>query len=190
MTLRPVQTALVDGHERPVGPMPESLWLGDNAGLIASIAPLYLSGSVLDVTYGRGVWWKRFTPEPFAWHDLAEDGVDFRALPHADDSWDAVCFDPPYIPSRSMETSTKRAVSHRAAYGLDERRTRAELEALIADGLAECARVSRGWVLAKCCDYAENPTTFRLGHVSTTARYTAVTSQEMVDAAEGLPRFS
>jgi hypothetical protein len=164
---RAVQTALDVAHERPVGAIPESFYIGDNAGLIAAIAPLYLTGDVLDVTYGGGAWWRRFTPETFAYHDLDLDGVDFRALPYGDGSWDAVCFDPPYVPSRAMETSTGRAIAHRSAYGLTVRRSRAELEALIAAGLAECARVTRRWVLAKCCDYAENPTTFRLGHVTT-----------------------
>jgi hypothetical protein len=167
MTLRPVQTSFVDGTERPVGPIPESIVVGDNAALIAAVGPLYLTGSVLDVTYGRGAWWKRYTPDPFVHHDLAQDGIDFRDLPYEDGSWDAVCFDPPYLPSRSMETSTGRAVDHREAFGLDVRRTRAELEALISDGLAECGRVASQWVLAKCCDYAENPTTFRLGHITT-----------------------
>lgn len=165
---RDVQTALVDEHEKPVGPMPESFWLGDNAGLVSAIAPLYLTGSVLDVTYGLGAWWRRFTPEPFAHHDLADDGVDFRQLPYLDGSWDAVCFDPPYIPSRAAHTSTRRAVTHRAAFGLNENRSRVDVEKLIADGLAECARVARRWVLAKCCDYSENATTaLRLGHVKT-----------------------
>jgi hypothetical protein len=166
---RPVQMAFEPANDRPTGPMPQSLWLGDNGGLIASIAPLYLTGSVVDVTYGKGMWWQRFTPEPFAFHDLVIDGVDFRALPYPDRSWDAVCFDPPYIPSRAPETSTKRGSTHRTAYGLAVRRSRVELEALIADGLAECSRVARQWVLAKCCDYAENPSTFRLGHISTIA---------------------
>jgi hypothetical protein len=167
MTVRPVQTSFVDGGEKPVGKIPESFVLGDNAQLIASIAPLYLSGSVLDVTYGRGAWWKRYAPEPFASHDIALDGVDFRALPEQDRSWDAVCFDPPYIPSRAMETSTGRAVDQRSAYGLTERRSRADVDKLIADGLAECARVARQWVLVKSCDYAENPTVFRLAHITT-----------------------
>lgn len=172
---RPMQTALVDGHEKPVGPLPESVYLGDNAGLMAMVAPLYLTGSVLDVTYGRGAWWRRFSPATFGKHDLELDGVDFRALPYNDSSWDTVCFDPPYLPSHATHTTTKRALEHRAAYGLMEPRTRADVEALIADGLAECARVAKWWVLAKCCDYAENPTTaLRLGHVSTIAAGQAV----------------
>lgn len=163
---RPVQLGLLEGTDRGVGPMLQSVVYGSNADLIAAVAPLYLTGSVLDVTYGRGMWWRRYTPAPFAHHDLAVDGVDFRALPYGDDTWDTVCFDPPYIPSHATHTSTKRAVTHRAAYGLMEPRSRAEVEALMADGLAEAARVARRWVLAKCCDYAENPTSFRLGHVS------------------------
>ncbi len=139
---------------------------GDNAGLIAAIAPLYLTGSVLDVTYGRGNWWRKFTPHPFAHHDLDMDEVDFRALPEADSSWDTVCFDPPYLPVRAAHTSTGNAVRHREAFGLNERRSRVELDALMAEGLAECARVARRWVLAKCCDYAQNQTVFTLGHVA------------------------
>lgn len=166
---RPVQTALMEGCERPVGPMPGSLFLGDNAGLIASIAPLYLTGSVLDVTYGQGAWWRRFTPSAFAHHDLADDGVDFRALPYEDDAWDTVCFDPPYIPSRAMHTSTKRGRTHRLAYGLTERRSRTDVETLFAEGLVECARVARRFVLAKCCDYSEGGGSFVLGHVSAIA---------------------
>ena len=166
--LRPVQTSLFVGEERSVGPLPQSVVLGDNSTLIASIAPIYLTGSVLDVTYGRGMWWRRFAPETFAHHDLVGDGVDFRNLPHADDSWDAVCFDPPYVPSRAPHTTGPGIRGdYRAAYGLKVPRTKAELQALVADGLAECARVSRKWVLAKCCDYAENERTFVLGHVST-----------------------
>lgn len=162
---RAVQTSLIEGGERSVGPLPVSVVVGDNSALMASIAPLYLDGSVLDVTYGRGMWWRRFKPEPFLGHDLA-DGIDFRALPHDDDSWDTVCFDPPYIPTRAAQTAS-RVLAGRflPSFGLEETRTKAQLDALHAAGLAECGRVSRRWVLAKCCDYAENRSTFVLGHV-------------------------
>lgn len=166
---RDVQAAFDIVDERPVGPLPQSFFVGDNAALIASVAPLYLTGTVLDVTYGQGVWWRRFQPKAFHGSDLA-DGIDFRDLPHADDSWDTVCFDPPYIPSRRPETmSAKVRGDHRGAYGLNTTRTRAAVEQLIADGLAECARVARMWVLAKACDYSENERTFVLGHVSAIA---------------------
>jgi hypothetical protein len=170
LTARPVQTSLVEGGERSVGPLLQSLVLGDNAALIAAIAPLYLTGSVLDVTLGRGVWWRRFKPEVFAGHDLATDGVDFRDLPYGAGSWDSVCFDPPYVPSRAPHTTTAAVRGDfRGAYGLATPRSKAELDQLIAGGMAECARVARSWVLVKCCDYAENAGRFVLGHVETMA---------------------
>jgi hypothetical protein len=167
---RPLQTGLFEGDDRAVGPMPQSFVLGDNSALIASIAPLYLTGSVLDVTYGRGVWWRRFSPASLGKHDLVLDGVDFRALPDEDESWDAVCFDPPYIPTRAAHTASPLLKGRfRPSYGLETPRTRVELDTLIAAGLAECARVSRRWVLMKCCDYAETKDHFVLGHVSAIA---------------------
>lgn len=160
-----MQTSMMEGRERAVGPLPPSVVVGDNSALIASIAPLYLTGSVLDVTYGRGMWWRRFTPEPFLGHDLA-DGIDFRDLPHEEGSWDTVCFDPPYIPTRAAQTASPVLEGRfRPSFGLEQTRTKAQLDKLIADGLAECGRVARRWVLAKCCDYAENRSTFVLGHV-------------------------
>lgn len=164
-TARPVQLALVEGADKAVGPLVGSAMFGHNADLIAAVAPLYLTGSVLDVTYGRGMWWRRFTPEPFAFHDLALDGVDFRALPHPDRSWDAVCFDPPYVPRHGVGDATmRRDQDFRERFGLVEPRTELQLRKLIDDGLAECARVGRRWLLAKCNDYC-NGRRFHLGHV-------------------------
>jgi len=41
--------------DKPVGPVPQSVQhVSTNAELIAAVAPIYLTGSVLDVTYGRG----------------------------------------------------------------------------------------------------------------------------------------
>ena len=153
--VRPVQTALLDGMERPAGPIPLSVIQGTNADLIASVAPIYLTGSVLDVTYGRGKWWDRFTPEPFTFHDLhTVDGVDFTRLPHDDRSFDAVCFDPPYIPAGGTRTSgaTSDEANFRSAFGLAPM-NQAELDEMVFAGLAEVARVSRRWVLVKCMDF-------------------------------------
>jgi len=139
-----------------------------------AVAPLYLTGSVLDVTYGEGGWWKRFKPDELAAHDLDPakgDGVDFRALPELDSSVDTVCFDPPYTPAGGLETSTTGyrrpgGKDFRRRYGLNTESTAwADLEALIAAGLTECARVARRWVLVKCMDFVDGGT-FRLGHLS------------------------
>lgn len=53
-----------------------------------------------DTTWGKGAFWKH-VPEGY-YEVLASDlnsGVDARNLPYADDSLDAVVFDPPYMHS-------------------------------------------------------------------------------------------
>lgn len=131
-----------------------------NGDLLAAIAPLYLTGSVLDVTYGRGHWWTRFTPDPFTFHDLALDGVDFRDLPHPDRAFDAVAFDPPYLPQGGATSTTDGGFRQR--FGLLPR-NRAELDELIDAGLREAARVAGRWLITKSTDYT-NGNRFHLGH--------------------------
>lgn len=105
-------------------------------------------------------------PPLFVAHDLATDGVDFRNLPHADRSFDTVCFDPPYVPRHGADDATMpRDQDFRARFGLDQSRSHADMKQLIADGLAECSRVAHRWVLAKCCDFS-NGRQFHLGHVT------------------------
>jgi hypothetical protein len=163
--VRPLQLSIVEGRECPVGPLLQSVFQGSNADLIAAVAPMYLTGSVLDVTYGRGMWWRRCSPEPFTFHDVALDGVDFRSLPHPDRSFDAVCFDPPYVPRHGNTDATMpRYQDFRERYGLDTSRSWTELRALILEGLAECARVSGRWVLVKCNDFVTGRE-LELGHV-------------------------
>lgn len=150
---RPVQGSFVEGMERPVGPILRSVFQGTNADLIAAVAPLYLTGSVLDTTYGEGKWWVRFTPDDFTFHDLKVDGVDFTALPHDDQSFDTVVYDPPYVPAGGAATNQQVAGSFRSAFGLTAGRTGAEFDRLVMDGLAECCRVSRRFVLVKCMEF-------------------------------------
>lgn len=148
---RDLQLSLVEGLERPTGPLPPSIIAGNNDDLIARIAPLYLNGRVLDCTYGRGMWWRKFRPADFTTHDLALDGIDFRDLPEPANHFDAVCFDPPYVPSGGNGPSAKE---YRDRYGLTAR-TRLQMDRLIDDGIRGCARVLKpsGFLLAKCCDF-------------------------------------
>lgn len=162
---RPVQLGLLEGADKAVGPMLPSVVHGSNADLITALAPLYLTGSVLDVTYGRGMWWRRYRPERLVAHDLELDGVDFRDLPHPAGSFDTVCFDPPYVPRHGKGDATMpRDQDFRARFGLAEPRTELQMRQLINDGLTECARVSGRWLLVKCTDYC-NGRQFHLGHV-------------------------
>jgi hypothetical protein len=148
---RPIQQSLIPELARPLGTVPGSVQVGDNADLIATLAPLYLTGSVLDVTYGQGGWWRRFTPDPFVAHDLTTDGVNFTDLPHPDGSFDAVTFDPPYIPQGG--TNHLAATEWGKRYGITVSRTMDDMDQMFTAGMAEAARVSRQWVLVKCTDH-------------------------------------
>lgn len=165
--VRDVQLALLEGMERNVGPLPLSVFRGTNADLMSALAPLYLTGSVMDVTYGNGPtaggWWRSFTPNPFTFHDLAIDGVDFRALPEADDSIETVCFDPPYIPAGGKPT-TRDAGGFRQRFGLATGISYPDMIEMMRDGLAECARVASRFVLAKCSDFVTSGK-FTLAHM-------------------------
>jgi tRNA G10 N-methylase Trm11 len=127
-----------------------------NAELIADCHRLgYLNDEdhVLDPTYGRGIWWKVWRPAGLTTHDIIVDGVDFRALPHADGEFDAVAFDPPYV-SVGGRTTTMPDFHNR--FGLTDAPTSpAGLQEMIDAGLVEMHRVVRptGIVLVKCQDY-------------------------------------
>jgi hypothetical protein len=128
---------------------------GANGVLIATVARLgYLgepTSTVLDVTYGRGLWWTRYRP------GCLIIGVgDFRDRPEVDDSVEIVCFDPPYISTGNRETSSVDELYDR--FGLGELTGWRAIRRLIDDGLAECTRVLApgGYLLVKCMDYVES----------------------------------
>src|SRR5258708_4852631 len=124
---------------------------GTNDQLIAEVAKLYLAdGAVIaDVTYSSGRFWKkanlsRFTflasyliPSPA--QRVPVLACDFRALPYATGSVDALIFDPPYIhaPGKGM-------LNHRYN-GLQttDLASYAAIMALYKDGMTEAARVLR-----------------------------------------------
>lgn len=160
---RDVQLSLLPDlvPERPQGWIMPSVFRGTNADLIEAVAPMYLTGSVCDVTYGDGRWWERYRPTQLVTHDADAgkgDGVDFTDLPEADDTYDAVAFDPPYIPQGGTNNTDDDAINRfRSGFGL---KTRKEpyLWFMIGAGLAECARVTRpgGYVVTKCTDYVSS----------------------------------
>ena len=77
-----------------------SAGIASNDEVFPSILSLYVApGSVIaDVTYGRGVFWRRVPEGVFRVlpTDLAT-GTDCRNLPYGDGSIDCVVFDPPYM---------------------------------------------------------------------------------------------
>ena len=74
--------------------------VGTNDLVFPQILSLYVEpgSTVADVTFGRGVFWKRVQKD--AYNLLAtdiSDGTDCRDLPYSDGSIDCVVFDPPYM---------------------------------------------------------------------------------------------
>jgi hypothetical protein len=73
---------------------------GNNSDLFPQILSLYVAkgSKVADVTYGRGVFWKKVPKGDFQLlpTDLSR-GIDCRSLPYEDRSVDCVVLDPPYM---------------------------------------------------------------------------------------------
>jgi hypothetical protein len=77
-----------------------SAYQGSNDELFPYVLSLYVApgSTVADVTYGKGVFWKRVPDEQY--NILATDlasGVDCQRLPYEDETIDCVVFDPPYM---------------------------------------------------------------------------------------------
>jgi len=74
--------------------------VGNNSDLIARVSDMYLKhgDTVADVTFGRGVFWKKtdLSKINFLPTDLQE-GIDFSNLPYDDASIDTLILDPPYM---------------------------------------------------------------------------------------------
>ena len=77
-----------------------SAYPGTNDEIFPHVLSIYVAtGSVVaDVTYGRGVFWRRVPKGAYRVlpTDLAS-GVDARTLPYEDHSLDCIVFDPPYM---------------------------------------------------------------------------------------------
>lgn len=129
----------------------------NNAALMETVRDLgYITGTVLDPTFGRGNWWRNWRPDGLIAHDLKTDGVDFRNLPEATSSIDTVTFDPPYIAQGGRDTSTLADVEFLDRYGLDDvPSTTDAVTDLIEAGAREFHRVLRpdGILLLKCMNY-------------------------------------
>jgi len=138
-----------------------SSYTANNDAVFPKILDLYVKrgGTVADVTFGKGVFWRRVPPNRY--DILPTDiltGTDCRALPYADGSIDCVVLDPPYMHSpggtahsgqtpfesyyRNNQANGHRGKYHEAVLGLYE------------DAGAEAYRVLRDWgvIIVKCQD--------------------------------------
>jgi hypothetical protein len=154
--LRPIDPPLPD-HIRTVR--------GSNADLIAAVARLYVPDGaiVADVTWGQGVFWKRFNGHrrfTLVGSDLrhmtgANLVADFRQLPYADASLDVVVLDPPYRHTGPNHDY----LDHRYGGSTTTPNFRhADIIALYRSGMTEAKRVLRhsGTLWVKCQDEIES----------------------------------
>lgn len=113
---------------------------------------------VVDVTYGKGLFWSEYRPQNLIAHDLyVGDGVDFRNLPELDESVDVVVLDPPYTSIGGRQTSGVNDFNTR--YGLIEApATPKDLDEMIFAGMREARRVLNpgGLLWLKCGDYVSS----------------------------------
>lgn len=135
---------------------------GPNETLFPRILGLYVEpgGRVADVTFGRGVFWKRVPQGRY--EVLASDlatGTDCRSLPLDDGSIDCLVFDPPYMhsPGGSAHVNHQNFEGYyrnnSAGNGTRAKYHEAVLE-LYADAGREAHRVLRdqGIYIVKCQD--------------------------------------
>jgi hypothetical protein len=85
---------------KPTNNLVFSSYAGTNDEIFPFVLSLYVKpgSTVADVTYGKGVFWRRVPKE--AYNLLVSDlelSIDCRKLPYDDNSIDCVVFDPPYM---------------------------------------------------------------------------------------------
>lgn len=128
---------------------------GTNAELIPEVEKLYLKQGqrVLDVTYGKGVFWRNIDTSAYDFvpSDL-QNGVDFTDLPYEDRSADVIVLDPPY-----MHGGVTVKASINDCYK-NQNTSHESVIRLYAGGILEAARVlkQKGLLWVKCQDEIES----------------------------------
>ena len=135
--------------------------------------------TILDPTYGKGVWWQQWRPQNLVTRSNVEDpSFDFRRTEFAEGQFDAIAYDPPYVSVGGRATSNQKEMYDH--YGLlNAPKTPLELQWLINDGLTEMYRIVKpgGIVLVKCQDYISGGKMF-LGTHFTCLLYTSDAADE------------
>lgn len=121
--------------------------------------------TIVDSTYGNGRFWKNVDPALYDAHltDLARDGVDLCALPHADSSVDVVVIDPPYRYTPAKNKPHEDSEGHGRVDGLYNlsaaalTNTQSVID-LYVKGFVEANRVLRlgGFLIVKCQDTVQD----------------------------------
>jgi len=132
----------------------------NNNGFFRDILQLYVSegSAIADLTWGRGKFWDGIDQSKYELIRLdkytpCDVNADFRAVPLADASRDAVIFDPPYVTRMSFKARTKgnpAGSNQKDAFGVNATgpKNEREIDELYAAGTAEARRIlKRGGIL-------------------------------------------
>lgn len=174
VNIAPLPKQKRSAHKRPVFAPGDhnDEWRG-NEELIADVMDLYLEPgmTLIDVTYGLGVFWKLGIPDrcEFIPHDIDPakgDGVSFLDLPEADASADIIVLDPEYVARGGRKTSTldegvMDGKGMIARYAQDYApKTPEALWTLIRTGMEEAHRVlkPKALLMLKCMSYISSAT--------------------------------
>jgi len=125
----------------------------NNKGFFRDILRLYVpeGSAIADLTWGRGNFWvgidqSRYKLIRLDKYTPCDVKADFRAVPLADESQDAVVFDPPYVTRMGFKRRSKQnpnGSNQKFAFGLDASgpKNEREIDELYAAGTAEARRI-------------------------------------------------
>lgn len=137
--------------------------IGKNEDLIPQVMSLYAKDGfkIADVTYGNGNFWKKIDMTKYSFFPSDINGkcslvCDFKNLPYANEEFDMVIFDPPYLLGSSApineDLDNTYLNNKKGGWGLDF------VHNLYKEGMVEAQRVlkTKGVLLVKCQDQVES----------------------------------
>jgi len=135
--------------------------VGNNADLIYEVAKLYLrpGDRIADVTYGKGVFWRKIDTSKYEMFvsdllTVPERLYDFRNLPYSDNYFDVVVLDPPYSHNPGYMIVDANYHNRETTKGFYHD----DIIRLYRDGIIEAYRVLKpgGLLWVKCKDEIES----------------------------------
>jgi len=133
----------------------------NNSELVKEVSNLYLKDgdSIADITYGKGVFWKKMDLNRFDFYPsdiitCPEAPYDFKKLPYPKEKFDVVVFDPPYSHNPGQMIVNDNYQLRETTRGFYHK----DIIQLYKEGMAEALRTLKqdGLLWVKCKDEIES----------------------------------